>query len=116
MSTLEHTYGPWKVWTLPQYFGVFGDNDFDPTELVVVASDGEADPWTIARVVDGQPGENGPDAQLIAAAPELYEALKLLLNDLRPGGEVQYEHIRQGLRAIEKAEGKSESTIHQETV
>jgi hypothetical protein len=41
-------------------------------------------------------------------APELYEALRLLLNDLRPGSEVQYEHIRRGLRAIEKAEGKND--------
>lgn len=61
----------------------------------------------IERHIDGKDLEDIPNAQLIAAAPELYEALEKVRNRLKEYASLTEFEITSVLRALEKAEGKS---------
>ena len=71
---LEHTPGPWEVLTAIERFDIFGDGE-GMVDLSVVSYGGPGDPWIIADIADCQPGGDGPDARLIAAAPSMIEYL-----------------------------------------
>lgn len=72
----------------------------------IKAKDKEVDGWFICRIDDI--GEaNIANAHLIAAAPDLYEALKaLMLNDKPSWTDDLSEYWQNALNAIEKAEGR----------
>ncbi|MBA7574724.1 hypothetical protein ES708_16539 [subsurface metagenome] len=58
-----------------------------------------------------QPKEMLANAQLIASAPDLYEALKALTNDAQASPkinvwEIPYSTIQDAIKALAKAEGK----------
>lgn len=96
---MEYTKGEWKV-GFPE----------DGTLFIRVRTSRAV--RRIATIFDNRE-ENLANAQLIAAAPDLYEALKALtthfklsphLDNLRTGYDEDY--IEQAERAIAKAEGK----------
>jgi hypothetical protein len=67
-----HTPGPWKWWTSCSFRRLGSEatgHDGDVLHAVIQRSDGHPD----VHLPNG--GVDGPDARLIAAAPELYEAL-----------------------------------------
>lgn len=67
----KFTPGPWKWWTSCSFRRLSSERtgrDGDVLHAVVQGSDGHPD----IRLPNG--GADGPDAALIAAAPELYEA------------------------------------------
>lgn len=69
----QHTPGPWKWWTSCSYRRLGSEatrRDGDVLHAVIQRSDNHPD----VHFPNG--GVNGPDARLIAAAPELLEALK----------------------------------------
>lgn len=85
-----HTLGPWRTWRLAP------DSD-EQQRHIIVSNNGETE---ITGII-----YNDEDAQLIAAAPDLLEALKnLVKQDLifDKGGD----HYQEVLEAIAKAEGK----------
>ena len=100
----QHTQGPWIVSLDPRY----------PNEPCIDAViDGVT--WHIALCHNAAGPDDGSaeaNARLIAAAPELYEALQALLeNDainLWVGGNpnVINEVVARGLAALQKAEGR----------
>ena len=61
-----HTPGPWKVWTPEEWEEVYGSSWLRPIVGTV-----EDEPWSVCEVSEGQPGESGQDAKLLAAAPDL---------------------------------------------
>ena len=91
----EHTPGPWVV------------SDHVPNLAAV--SDATGSIATVARWLSGVPGdgrENLSNACLIAAAPELLEALRRILEhcDINPEGETTFERdVQAGRAAIAKA-------------
>jgi hypothetical protein len=80
---MSHTPGPWKV------------SDLD--QRAVEGFDGFV-------VADVRNWPKTDDARLIAAAPELLEALKAMLN--APDEQADIDAIHAAERAIAKAEGK----------
>ena len=100
----EHTPGPWVV------------SDHVPNLAAV--SDATGSIATVARWLSGVPGdgrENLSNACLIAAAPELLEALRRILEhcDINPEGETTFERdIQAGRAAIANAEAQSEALSH----
>jgi hypothetical protein len=93
----KHTPGPWQ-WTKGDKYSYprVGDS----------ADHTIADVWddSSLAVVSREQGE--ANAQLIAAAPELLEALKLIYADMERGHSINpYEHKATVLAAIAKAEG-----------
>lgn len=77
MSEQKHTPGPWKWWTSCSYRRLSSEatgHDGDVLHAVVQRSDGHPD----VHFPNG--GFNGPDARLIAAAPDLLQALGDLMN------------------------------------
>jgi hypothetical protein len=89
-----HTSGNWEVWPDKRYDEVFGDG-WALTPTMIVAPDGDDDPWTIAGVERGQPGDGGPDANLIADSPKLlaaYQAQARRIEELEAAlEEIEYE-------------------------
>lgn len=76
MSAAKHTPGPWRWWTSNSFRRLSSDatgRDGDVLCAVVQPSDGHPD----IHFTNG--GPEGPDARLIAAAPELLAALQRLL-------------------------------------
>ena len=95
-----HTPGPWDFWS--------GYNAVDKMEAEITADDGDI---VIARY-NHLIGEGEANAQLIAAAPDLLEALELVNDCLvkcLTGGEVSAKlagkAIQQAALVIEKARG-----------
>ena len=91
MSETKHTPGPWEVEDNDGYGGTF------------IYATGV----TTAEVV-GDSAEAIANALLIAAAPELLEALKALADDHEFGatGAVRQDHLKAARTAIAKAEGR----------
>ena len=98
----KHTPGPWKVYA----------NLGDHNTLKVMADDG----MDVVAVVHNHSlieGEPEPDANLIAAAPEMLTQLKSLVSawDFAKTGEARFEIDDESVdivrRLIDKAEGKS---------
>ena len=90
----NHTKGPWKAKRLSTYQ--------DPGWVVLWPDNGGAH----MRRLDSSGNFTGPDAALIAAAPELLEALEDALGALVCCGK-DYEWVTSKARAaIEKATGQ----------
>lgn len=101
MSDGKWTPGPWSVFTPEEYRG---PNDL-PGLGVENPKTGEAVVWYAADCETGL--QNDADAHLIAAAPELYEALEKLHRDSY--GSIQYEgspREQEVLSALRKAKGE----------
>lgn len=98
MAEHKHTPGPWFI---------DGDD--------IRAPDGDDDPWYVAEVITGcGPGDATPaNARLIAAAPDLLEALKdaqKAIRELRDQGAptAYWDDIEAANKAaISKATGES---------
>ena len=97
-SSSAHTPGPWKAEKLD-------DSDTGATQWYVLAVEGSDDSKpAIAEI----PGDKPKDARLIAAAPDLLEACKMLMVSTIDASLPlnQYvEIVKQGKDAIAKAEG-----------
>lgn len=96
----KHTPGPWHIRTINAFVGV-GSKDRP------IATIDNKYPYNNANLVD----ETKANAKLIAAAPDLLEALKTAVDLLNQHDqlETQYEQesINQITDAIDKAEGTS---------
>lgn len=103
----EHTQGPWEIFEHPKRV---------EWEVRKSASGDPDDWWFIATIYDGAEGASAEaNAHLIAAAPEMYAALRMALTaiveDLE---EIGYEEqdiadneiVKACRDAIAKAEGK----------
>lgn len=116
MSETRFTPGPWAI--DPKVHVSAGHGEFD-----IIAPDGDDDPWNIARTFGGigEDGESEPkaNAHLIAAAPELYEALENVLSDIvdyerannlspAPGREDCWQSVTNARAALAKAAGRTE--------
>ena len=90
MSEAKHTPGPWQ-WT----------QHFDPT--ISIYKDGFGQ---IARLYDSSAGTGKANARLIAAAPDLLDALQSIIEDIDSefGTDCDYNKAR---AAIAKATGGS---------
>ena len=88
MSEAKHTPGPWQ-WT----------QHFDPT--ISIYKDGFGQ---IARLYDSSAGTGKANARLIAAAPDLLDALQSIIEDIDSefGTDCDYNKAR---AAIAKATG-----------
>lgn len=92
MSEAKHTPGPWQ-WT----------QHFDPT--ISIYKDGFGQ---IARLYDSSAGTGKANARLIAAAPDLLDALKALTHSLDVEDLVhddQRSSFAAAIAAIDKATG-----------
>lgn len=63
----KHTPGPWT------FYDDRGDGKTGRIEIVAMGK-------TVARIYNSVPAEDVPNARLIAAAPELLDALQTILN------------------------------------
>lgn len=94
-----HTPGPWKLWTSNSWRRFHGENG--PVCEPIVQNDGHPD----LHFRNG--GQDGPDARLIAAAPELLEALQAMLDRYGYDGAAEDQRIERAARAvIAKATGQ----------
>lgn len=102
MSELKATPGPWSVRDCPLK-GAHTDAQDDGRIKLVDYTDGEYE-GTLAIV---QTDCSQANASLIAAAPDLYEALQSLLDALDDNGSCQYEALRElGRDALAKSRGE----------
>ncbi|WP_212646411.1 hypothetical protein [Delftia sp. PE138] len=105
----KHTPGPWEWWTSNSFRRLSSKatgKDGDVLYATVQPSDGHPD----VELPNG--GWNGPDGCLIAAAPELLEALQAIFDDykqLADSGDAGYWLLeetdvgKQAMAAIAKA-------------
>lgn len=91
---MKHTKGPWRIGNCPSYDGYTGKPYRN-----IWAGDGDA-AQVIARAIDY--GDVDANAALVAAAPDLLEALKGVLR-VADRKTVEFDAAR---AAIAKAEGK----------
>lgn len=100
----EHTPGPW-VWDWGRSDSLYSKAELDRVSQEVKEGLG----WLYAKAIvetDGrQYGPNDADAALIAAAPDLLVALKILVGQTGEG-MLFSERMRIAVAAIAKAEGK----------
>ena len=89
MST-QHTPGPWVV---------YDDSNDGKTNRIEIVAMGK----TVARIYHSVPKEDLPNALLIAAAPELLEALKLAVRQNSHDMLMTGEELRKCEAAIDKA-------------
>jgi hypothetical protein len=101
MKDLKHTQGEWKVVEFPDKSDCF----------VQAPKTNPSDPYEIEIMQDGHDGlysyeQKMADAKLIAAAPELLEALTSMLNVFNrhlSEGQHGYSQCKKGIKAIKKA-------------
>jgi hypothetical protein len=97
MSATKHTSGPWTIECGKNY----------SNEIVGKSKTGKD--WVLARTTAAKVGRDQDDAnaRLIAAAPDLLEALKILATQAESHGAegVYWDKAR---AAIAKAEGRAE--------
>lgn len=92
---MNYTKGEWKILHVPEAHQPF---------LIGIGLD---DNHPVATVTKTHfPDEAKANAQLIASAPDLYEALKDLLADTDKTGYTSVPHIIKATEALAKAEGK----------
>lgn len=117
MREVKHTPGPWEIGTSTRGYEVCTIHGVErqPTE------DGLGQSWVYVfppRIIDGEwhwpdEAEQLANARLIAAAPELLEALREWLDaddawDCDPADDARLDRAREAARAvIAKAEGRS---------
>lgn len=68
----KHTPGPWKF---------YDDSNNGKTNRIEIVAIGK----TVARIYHSVPEEDLPNARLIAAAPDLLDALKLMVEQFTKG-------------------------------
>lgn len=95
----KHTPGPWTIeqWSAMQLEVAHGN-------LVVCGKDGKANAFLI-----GTEKQQSANARLIAAAPELLEAMKsvkVLMDEREPEHQEELQLYDRILKIIAKAEGK----------
>lgn len=112
MADAKFTPGPWEIWTSCSFRRISSKatgKDGDVLHAVIQRSDGHPD------LCFPNGGFTGPDARLIAAAPELLEALQALFDDYKAladsgdAGNWSLEDMECGkaaLAAIAKATGE----------
>lgn len=89
----KHTPGPWDF---------YDDSNDGKTNRIEIVALGK----TVARIYQSVPEEDLPNAKLIAAAPDLLEALKLA-DALLSGANMNANVVEQKVRlAITKATGE----------
>ncbi len=89
----KHTKGPWTA----------SGFDEEYTDQINIKGDGF---YVAAAIWMGNPGEQEANARLIAAAPELLEALEAVLQQV--DDDSSYEEMRADIRAaIAKATGEA---------
>lgn len=91
----KHTPGPWKV-NADEYGNVLGVRATNDATICQIN-------WMIRKRGGLQAEAN---ARLIAAAPEMLEALRLVMSDDRLMNAMKREQARAILDAIAKAEGR----------
>jgi hypothetical protein len=109
----KHTPGPWSIWTSNSYRRIGSDTTGKEVVTGSVQRDGHPD------LLFPNGGFTGPDALLIAAAPELLEQLESLYTWLAdywhewPGRNMPSGQIRLGRMrdVIAKATGRSEQDV-----
>ena len=91
MSDKRHTPGPWKIGRDISFGGRFGGKTIRGSSTVAIAVFGS--------------GRGGANARLIAAAPELLAALRVLTGfaESRDGDTFVREHLKMARAAIEQA-------------
>jgi hypothetical protein len=94
MTTSKHTPGPWRRWP---YAG--------GTRLSLSVVDAEGAEVALVRGWKGDPDHSDADANLIAAAPDLLAACRLLVNLRHGSSSAEISRaIDDGVAAIAKAE------------
>ena len=105
--TTQHTPGPWAI----NHAGSGRDGKFIYDEVYVYApSSGVEDIAVASDIADPLGGDSMPNARLIAAAPELLEALISLLESFEAmeRGEVYKKlTVKDARSAIKKATGET---------
>ena len=111
-SNVKHTPGPWRLqrgfsdWGLPLQHDVFVGPDESPQQIAGVPS---ITPYCLGASIKDREyaASQWANAQLIAAAPELLEALKDLLRDAQDRlTEVPDELYHRCREIITRAEGR----------
>ena len=93
----QHTPGPWEWWSSNSYYRLSHNSDGDVLYAYIATNDGH--PCV-------QVGE--ADRALIAAAPELFEALEAIVTDLPINRDwLNPDHENMAYAAIAKAKGES---------
>lgn len=90
---MKHTKGPWTTKTSSQ----------DDFTIDIINEDGKL---SVAAVYHNYTDEAEANATLISAAPEMLEALELVLNDNRLMNAMSREQARAILDAVKKAKGE----------
>jgi hypothetical protein len=94
---MEHTPGPWE----------YEKPDENGNAVVGVELENEADGFSIAVVCSGSPDQTLADAALIAAAPELLDALRSIVNTCNVRiDDPRIKYFDEARAAIAKAEGR----------
>lgn len=93
------TKGEWEV-----YYG--HDNQFADEPLILVRPRENKHEKIIAHLVGDSIEEVQANANLISAAPDMYEALKALIKETRDTDRFSNDIITEALVALNKAEGK----------
>jgi hypothetical protein len=90
---MSYTPGPWVV---------YDDSNDGKTNRIEIAALGK----TIARIYQSVPEKDLPNAHLIAAAPDLYEALKEIVDATDTGWEHLDATFTRARAALKKAGGE----------
>lgn len=106
---MSHTPGPWTIgpadWLISQKYGT-GWRLF-PIRSTQVQEDGYADGYDVATVYcDEDDAEQDANVNLIAAAPDLLEACKYMLENAESQGWSEFM-LGSARAAISKAEGRA---------
>jgi len=107
----KHTKDPWCVITPEERGKTFGDEDTNYSGLTVITDSYYDDPCIIAEVPEWVPGEGNSDANLIAAAPDLLEALEEIISQVDFGNDqgrydISEESLLMASVALAKAKGE----------
>jgi hypothetical protein len=92
MSTIKHTPAPWRI-----------EQEPDLIAIKAFRLDNASD---ICALPDGKIDQ--ANARLIAAAPELLAALRVIAEDGKRDGWIPSYHYGEAQKAIAKAEGRAE--------
>lgn len=97
-----HAPGPWE-YNDPKEF-TQGHGRFSETAVYAA---GNAFPWRMAEIQGPNEQVEIATARLIAAAPDMYDALSLILQYFEDhGSTIPSSYIEHAYAAIDKAEGK----------